>query len=153
MQNIPNVKPEFRLVPAVSVWDGQEKPQPCPVWSCSTARLSLSPGTDTLLQATALLILLLLCQLAESPTWAPALPAAPWKILPRKIWMPVGPWFQGNPSKRKISIPSPKHMAPAELCNASRSHFSEQVLPTKHNFCMNGNSTERRAAPTWTSPC
>lgn len=74
-QNITNLKPKFSLVPALSMWGGQEKqPQPCSVWSLQRSQARSLPGMDTHLQAAALL----LCQLTECPNWAQALPAASW---------------------------------------------------------------------------
>lgn len=88
-QNITNLKPKFSLVPALSMWGGQEKqPQPCSVWSCSVPRHTPCLGwthTSRLLPSSSSSASLLSAQIEHKPSLQ-----HPGILLLRKIWMPVG---------------------------------------------------------------
>lgn len=116
----------------------------------SIPRHSLCPGTDTHLQA--MPSSSSASSLSAQPEHHPSL-QHPGKSFPGKSACQWDPSFMEICQKGKFQFPPQNRWLTAELCNASRSHFREQLLSTKHNFSMNGNSTERTTAPTRTSPC
>lgn len=133
-QNTPNVNPKFRWVPAVSM--GMVRRSPSPAQGGPEAL----PGTPSLLAQT------LPSRLLPSSSSASFLSAQaehqpslqhPGKPFPGKSGCQWDPSFMDICQKGKFQFPPQNIRLTAELCNASRSHFREQVLSTKHNVSMN----------------